>query len=233
MRLIACILAAFAAASPATAQEWKTYTFSAYSFSVAFPAEPKLETTTYQTSDGRTVEASVYSVTQAASLLQMTVVDLKGAPVEDTSAIEYAVTALTQGNEVKLDTPHRVGTVYGRQLSIRRPDGSHSFAAVFYRKWRLYQIEGIALSGQGEADAIRFQQSLEFQQSPDFAEKAPSVESAKRLVLELPSNWVTNDSPQGGIAKRIPPLLHRCAPDLIRSRSTTSPGLSAACPGIR
>jgi hypothetical protein len=59
-------------------------------------------------------------------------------------------------------------------LSIDRAEGSHSFAAVFYRKWRLYQIEGIAQpGGQGAlADAIRFQQSLEFQQSLDFAEKA-------------------------------------------------------------
>jgi hypothetical protein len=188
MRLIACILAMFAAASPAAAQDWKKYTYSTHSFSLAFPAEPKIGTTTYQAPDGRIVEAHVYSVTQGASLLRMTVVDLKGAPVEDTSAIEHAVTALTQGNEVKLDTAHRIGSVYGRQLSIRRSDGSHSFAAVFYRKWRLYQIEGIALSGQGKADAIRFQQSLEFRQSPDFAEKAPSA-----CVFETQPDWVTSN----------------------------------------
>jgi hypothetical protein len=178
MRLIACILAVFAAA-PAAAQDWKRYTYSTYSFSVAFPAEPKIETTTYPAPGGRIVDARAYSVAQAASLLRMTVVNLKGAPVEDTSAIEHAVTALMQGSEVKLDIPHRVGTVYGRQLSIGRPDGSHSFVAVFYRKWQLYQIEGIALSSQGEADAIRFQQSLEFQQSLDLAAepspRAPDV----------------------------------------------------------
>src|SRR5262249_21439520 len=118
------------------------------------------------------------------SLLRMTVVDLNGALLEDTSAIEHAVRTLAHGNEVKLDAPHYVDTVDGRQLSIRRSDGSHSFAAVFYRMWQLYQIEGIALSNQGEADAIRFQQSLEFLQFPKFAEKAP-------CVLELPSDWVT------------------------------------------
>jgi hypothetical protein len=84
MRLIACILAVLTAASPAAAQDWKRYTFSTYSFSVAFPAEPKIEPTTYQVPGGRIVKARVYSVTQAASLLRMTVVDLKGAPVEDT-----------------------------------------------------------------------------------------------------------------------------------------------------
>jgi len=188
MGLVACILAAFVAASPAAAQDWKKHTYSTYSFSVAFPVEPKIETTTYQALGGRLVEARVYSVTQAASLLRMMVVDLKGAPIDDTSAIEHAVTALTQGNEVKLDLPHRIGSVYGRQLSIRRSDGSHSFAAIFYRKWRLYQIDGIALSGHGEADAIRFQQSLEFQQSPDFAEKAPSA-----CVFELQPDCVTSN----------------------------------------
>src|SRR5262249_22229485 len=170
MRLIACILAMFAAASAALAQDWKPYLSPPYSFSVAFPAEPKIEATTYPAPGGRIVAARVYSVTQENSLLRMTVVNLKGAPVEDTSAIEHAVASLTQGSKVKLNTPHRVGSVYGRQLSIDRADGSHSFVAIFYRKWRLYQIEGIALpGGQGEADAIRFQQSLEFQQSLDFA----------------------------------------------------------------
>jgi hypothetical protein len=175
MRLSPYVVAAFVAASPAAAQQgWRTYTFSDYSFSVAFPADPRNETTTYDAPDGRTVEARVYSVSGANSILRMTVVELSGGPVEDTSAIEHAVAALTQGSEVKLDIPHHIGAVFGRQLSIDRADGAHSFAAVFYRKWRLYQIEGIALSGgqSAMADAIRFQQSIAFQQSLDFAEKA-------------------------------------------------------------
>jgi hypothetical protein len=60
-------------------------------------------------------------------------------------------------------------------VSIDRSDGSHSFRAVFYRKWRLYQIEEIALSqAQGAvANAIRFQQCIEFQESLDFAVDFP------------------------------------------------------------
>jgi hypothetical protein len=171
MRLTAYLLAALLAAGPAAAQGWKTYSFPAYSFAVAFPADPKVETTTYQAAHSRTVEAHVYSVTQGNSELRMTVVELAGAPVEDTAAIEHAVTALTQEHEVKLDIPHHIGAVQGRQLSIALSDGSRSFAAVFYRKWRLYQIEGKALTGDRNAlaDAIRFQQSIEFGQSLDFA----------------------------------------------------------------
>jgi hypothetical protein len=167
------MLAALFAAFPAIAEEWKKYTFSTHSFSVAFPADPKIGTTTYQASDGRTVGAYVYSVTKASNLLRVTVVELSGAPVEDTLAVEHAVTTLTRGNEVKVDIPHHVEAVHGRQLSINRPDGSHSFVAVFYRKWRLYQVEGIAFPGEqgAMADAIRLQQSIEFQQSLDFANK--------------------------------------------------------------
>src|SRR5262249_20742114 len=102
---LACVLAMFAATSPAAAQNWKKYTYSAQGFSVAFPAEPKIETMTYPAPGGRIVDARVYSVAQAASLLRMTVVDLTGAPVEDTSAIDHAVTALVRGNEVKVDVP--------------------------------------------------------------------------------------------------------------------------------
>jgi hypothetical protein len=115
MRLAPYVLTTFVAASAAAAQQgWKTYTFSAYSFSVAFPADPKSETTTYQAADGRTVEARVYSATGANSILRMTVVELSGAPVEDTSAIEHAVAALTQGSEIKFDIPHHIGAVFGR-----------------------------------------------------------------------------------------------------------------------
>ena len=172
MRLIVCILAALWAAGPAAAQGWKRYTYSAYSFSVAFPSEPNLETTTYQAPDGRAVAAHVYSAMQGGSVLRVTVAELAGAPVEDTNAVAHAVRVLTEGNAVKLDVPHHVGVVQGRQLSIERADGSHSFVAVFYRKWRLYLVEGIAPSGDpaASADAIRFQQSIEFLPSLDFAQ---------------------------------------------------------------
>jgi hypothetical protein len=175
MRIRACMLAVLLGASPVAAQGWKTYTYPTYAFAVAFPADPTVETTTYQASAGRAVEAHVYSVAQGNSVLRMTVVELAGAPVEDTAAVEHAVMTLTQGHDVKLDIPHHIGAVQGRQLSITRSDGGHSFAAVFYRKWRLYQIEGLAIAGDQNAlaNAIRFQQSIEFGQSLDFAGQSP------------------------------------------------------------
>jgi hypothetical protein len=164
MRAIAIILAMFLAGGPAAAQSWKEYAYPADAFSVAFPADPKVETIAYQAADGRPAEARVYSVSQEGGVFRITVADLPDPATQETAVLDHAVKTLSQGGEIKLDIPHRISRVYGRQLSIAAPDGSRSSVAVFYHKRRLYQIEGTALPGAGNAtsDAIRFQQSLSF-----------------------------------------------------------------------
>jgi hypothetical protein len=163
MRLIAFLLAMFAVTASAAAQGWKEYTYPSDSFIVSFPAGPQVETSTYQAADGRSVEARVYSVTQDDAIFKMTVVDLSDPAMEESAVIDHAIKTLSQGGEIKVNIPARINRVYGRQLSIVRPDGSRSSAAVFYHKGRLYQIEGKALSGNEAASyAIRFQQSLVF-----------------------------------------------------------------------
>jgi hypothetical protein len=64
MRLIVFIIAVFVTGGPAAAQNWQEYSYPNYSFTVAFPAEPQIETTTYQVADGRSVESHVYAVRQ-------------------------------------------------------------------------------------------------------------------------------------------------------------------------
>lgn len=164
MRLIPIILALIFAGGPAAAQSWKEYAYPADFFSVAFPADPKIETTTYQVADGRPVEARIYSVSQDGGVFKMVVADLTDPAVQESAVLDHAVRALSQGGEIKVDIPHRISRVYGRQLSIAAPNGSYSSVAVFYHKQRLYQIEGTVLPGAANAtaDAIRFQQSLAF-----------------------------------------------------------------------
>jgi hypothetical protein len=166
MRRIALVLAAFLAATPVRAQSWQEYSYPTYSFAVSFPAEPQIETTLYQAADGRMVEARVYSVMQGKGIFTMTIADMSDGNMEEGMVIEKAIKTLSQGGEIKLDIPHRISAVYGRQLSIAGPDGSHSSIAVFFYKKRLYQIEGKALPGGDDetANAIRFQQSLVFTQ---------------------------------------------------------------------
>jgi len=47
MRLITFIVAIIAASAPAGAQGWREYEYPNEGFAVAFPAEPKVETTSY------------------------------------------------------------------------------------------------------------------------------------------------------------------------------------------
>jgi hypothetical protein len=71
---------------------------------------------------------------------------------------------MSEGGEVKINIPHRINRVYGRQLSILGRDGSRATVAVFDYNGRLYQIEGRSLSTGDDATAatIRFVQSLIF-----------------------------------------------------------------------
>ena len=162
MRLIAFALAAFLAGGPAAAQNWQEYSYPAYSFTVAFPADPQIETTTYQVADGRSVEAHVYSVRQNNGVFKVTVAELASTGLAESDVIGHAIKTLSEGGEVKIDIPHRVYQVYGRQLSIAGADGSRSTVAVFDFNGRLYQIEGKALPGGSPLDMLRFQQSLVF-----------------------------------------------------------------------
>jgi hypothetical protein len=164
MRRIAFVLASMIASAPAAAQSWKEYTYPSYAFGVSFPAEPTVETKTYQAADGSSAEARVYSVTEPSAVLKMTIVDLSSKDMEEKAVIDHAIKTLTQDGDVKVNIPHRISRVYGRQLSITGRDGSHDSVAVFYHRKHLYQIEGLALQNgsDGTADAIRFQQSLIF-----------------------------------------------------------------------
>jgi hypothetical protein len=148
---------------PAAAQSW-TNAYPSYSFAISFPADPKIEITTYQATDDRLVEARVYSVTQDDAVFKMTIIDLSDTAMEESAVIDHAIKALSQEGEIKVNLPARINRVYGRQLSIVGTDGSHSSVAVFYLKGRLYQIEGKALPKGDDAasHAIRFQQSLVF-----------------------------------------------------------------------
>src|SRR5215468_5824688 len=164
MRSITIALVLAFVAAPAAAQSWKEYAYPADAFSVAFPADPTIETTTYQAADGRPAEARVFSVSQDGGVFKMTVADLPDPAMQENAVLDHAVRMLSQGSEIKVDIPHRISRVYGRQLSIAAPDGSYSAVAVFYHKQRLYQIEGTVLPGATNAtsEAIRFQQSLAF-----------------------------------------------------------------------
>jgi len=163
MRLIAFIVAAFVVSGPAAAQEWQEYSYPDYDFSVMFPTDPKIETTTHEVADGRSVPARVYSVRQDKSMFKVTVADLDNSGLVESAVIDHAIKTLSASGEVKVNYPHRIYGVYGRQLSLLNKDGSHATVAVFDIYERLYQIEAKVLPGGNDFDLIRFQQSLVFE----------------------------------------------------------------------
>jgi hypothetical protein len=165
MRLIAFILALLVAGpAVAQAQDWNEYAYPDFSFTVHFPAEPRIESTAYQAPDGRPLEARAYSVALPTGLFKLTIADVPDGGTDENALVGHAVKVLTDGGSVKFDVPHRIRAVYGRQLGYVGPSGGYSYVAVFYHKKRLYQLEGRAFQGGGQAelDAMRFQQSLDF-----------------------------------------------------------------------
>jgi hypothetical protein len=163
MRIITFAAAAFVVSGPAAAQSWEEYSDPEYAFSVTFPANPKIETTTYEVADGRSVPARVYSVRQDKSQFKMTVADLANTGLDEKAVIDHAIKALSQGATVRVNIPARIYQAYGRQLTVEGADGSRSMVAMFDIMGRLYQIEAKALPGGNEFELTRFQQSLVFE----------------------------------------------------------------------
>jgi hypothetical protein len=150
--------------SPADAQTWREYRYSG--FAIQFPIEPKIESGTYATGNGATVNVRIYSAQQAGALYRVTVADLSEADANEAQAVSDAMIGqLAEGGEVVVDVPHRVNRILGRQFSIVGQDGRRSAIALFYRSRRLYLVEGAILPTNDDpmsSDGARFQQSLRF-----------------------------------------------------------------------
>ena len=166
MRSMLFALAVLVASGQVAAQSWEEYAYSEYAVSLTFPGNPQIEMTSYQVAEGRSVPARVYSVRQDKMVFNLTIADLSGANLEESALIDDAIKRLSTGGELKLNLPHRIYRVYGRQFLVAGRDGSTSMAAVFDYKRRLYLIEAKALPGGITADTefalTRFQQSLTF-----------------------------------------------------------------------
>jgi hypothetical protein len=178
MRSILFILAAFAFNAPAVAQSWEEYSYPEYAISVAFPASPQIETTTYQIADGRSVPARVYSVRQDKGEFKMTIADLANTGLDEKAIIDHAIKALSQGATVKVNVPARIYQVYGRQLTVEGADGSRSMVALFDFMGRLFRIEAKVPPGGNEFELTRFQQSLVFERG--VSNRSPEVVRAIR-----------------------------------------------------
>jgi hypothetical protein len=165
MRLVPILLAAFVASGPVLAQGWEEYAYPDYAFAIDFPANPQIETTTFQVAPDRSVPAQVYSVSQNNVLLKMTLADLTNTNLTENAIIDHAIKMLSEAGAVTVHIPARIYRVYGRQLTIDGADGTQSMIQLFHYKGRLYQIEAKAHSrhaDDAQSEVVRFHQSLNF-----------------------------------------------------------------------
>jgi hypothetical protein len=162
-RAFGLVLATLVGCGSAAAQGWQEYSYPDQLFTVSFPDTPQITTATYEAADNRPVKANIYSVRQDNAVFRVTVAELGDSGLEEGVVVDHAVKTMSAGGEVKVNIPHRINRIFGRQLSIVGPDGIRSMAAVFDYNGRFYQIEGIVLPGNdATADTIRFVQSLAF-----------------------------------------------------------------------
>jgi len=163
MRFIAFVLAALFISGPAAAQQWKEYAYIVEGFAVSFPNEPQVEDVEmYQIIPGKNVPAHIYSSSFNGGTFKVTVADARDGNLQEGPVLDNAVNKLTQGGTKKIDFPHRIYRIYGRQFSVERPNGGLTTAAVFFANERLYVIESTRPRGGNDSDLIKFQQSLVF-----------------------------------------------------------------------
>ncbi len=167
MRLIAFVLAAAVAgivSGTAVAQaQWKEYGYANQGFGIAWPADPNIqEVEKFEAVPGKMVPATIYSLDHNKSLLKVTVIDGRDANLNEDAVIRHHVAKVTQGGRVTFDFPHRIYRIYGRQMSVARPDGSVTQAVFFFANERLYLVESTRRPGGEDFDLIKFQQSLTF-----------------------------------------------------------------------
>jgi hypothetical protein len=187
MRSFILISALLVFAYPAVAQNWQEYSYPDHSFRVTFPADPQIEVTTYRVADDRKVAAHVYFVRRDDAEFKVTVAELADAGLELTAVIDYAIKTLSKDGEVKINLPHHIMSVFGRQLSIVEGDGSRAAVALFAYHGRLYQIEGKSLpvANDATADVLRFVQSLIFTGGSN-----PSVDEIRAAQLACSGSHV-------------------------------------------
>jgi hypothetical protein len=163
VRVTATALALFFTGA-ALADDWKEYKDRDYSFIVYFPVSPTIETSTYLDAAGRSFPAHVFSAKQETGTFKVTVVEMPGEKKgRDAVMVQEAAKVVAREGTIKFNVLYRIRAVYGRQLGVARANGGYSYVALLYRDNRLYQVEGNAFvaGGQAEADAMRFQRSLD------------------------------------------------------------------------
>ena len=115
MRLTAFIVAMLAASAPARAQTRREYEYPDEGSTADFPAEPKVENTSYKAPGGHLVEARVHSVVREGGEFKVTVADMSHAETSAGNVMAYAIFMLSRKGELRFNFPHSTRRIIGRQ----------------------------------------------------------------------------------------------------------------------
>ncbi|MGZ6011503.1 MAG: subclass B3 metallo-beta-lactamase [Caulobacteraceae bacterium] len=151
------------AAMPAGRGGWRSVIQTDQHFAIQFPAASTAALARYDL-DGRTsAPAHTYTAQQGQVVYRLTVADISGRSVDREAVIRHAVERLSRGGVLRTYAEARIRAIYGRQISVERPDGARAVASVFLGPGRLYEVEASAPGPDGRAataSLIRFQQTL-------------------------------------------------------------------------
>ena len=183
--LIAIALGLFVSA-PLFAQEWIEYVSREDLFTVNFPAQPKVQSITYQTEYSLNLPGRVHVYEDGKNRYSVTVIDYTGigekhaerakacravesypdacgdrSAAELRGALVYASFKLV-ARDVKVTdyAVYNADRVEGHRLQLTNSDGSRTFAAIHLHQNHLYILEGTV--PKGAPPPALFQQSLGF-----------------------------------------------------------------------
>ena len=148
MRLIRLILAGFILfiSGPSFAQEWIEYVDRAEHFQINFPGQPKVRDISYESQDGETLPARVYTAQRGPVTYSITVVNYKdaGGGTYLGATAWAAWNFRKRGGEVTYDAYAHADRIEGHQLQITNKDKSRSYIGIHPHARRLYIMEATA-----------------------------------------------------------------------------------------
>ena len=142
---------------------WRSFIRPGEHFAIQFPAEPKIAEGRYDLASAGAVPSRTYEAQRNNVVYRLTVTDIPGHGFDQETVLKQAVDRLSRGGTVRTYAEARIRAIYGRQISVERPDGGRTVASLFFGSGRLYEVEATAPGPDGRAASaalIRFQQTL-------------------------------------------------------------------------
>jgi hypothetical protein len=163
--IVRILMAGLLMPAAAVAQNWTVYTYPDPGFTIQFPGEPAVETSTVKNATGVSLPMTRYAVRQDRINYTLSVVDYSSTNADALSTITETERSLGASGKVTAATGARIHRSFGRKLSLNGVDGSRSTIAIFFVNKHLYTLVGQAFPPntiEKSDDAIRFQESLQF-----------------------------------------------------------------------